>query len=86
MSQKVEKVHFWHIKCTSMKHILALLSWGQIWIVYELWAFTFDKMEVGHPVTTLQFQFLKNLFDILSVTLIDKLRSGQCNKSDLLSY
>ena len=51
MTQKVEKVHFWHIKCTSMKHILALLSWGQIWIVYELWAFTFDKMEVGHPVS-----------------------------------
>ena len=54
MSQKVEKVHFWHIKCTSMKHILALLSWGQIWIVYELWAFTFDKMEVGHPVFYIQ--------------------------------
>ena len=35
---------------------------------------------------TLQFQCFKNLFDVLSVTFINELRSGQCNKSDLLSY
>ena len=33
-----------------MKHILALLSWGQICILEEPEAFTFAKMEVGHPV------------------------------------
>ena len=38
------------MKCTSMKHILALLSWGQICILKEPEAFTFAKMEVGHPV------------------------------------
>ena len=35
---------------------------------------------------TLQFQCFKNRFDILSVTFVNELRSGQCNKSDLLSY
>ena len=38
------------MKCTSMKHILALLSWGQICILKDPEAFTFAKMEVGHPV------------------------------------
>ena len=38
------------MKCTSMKHILALLSWGQICILKEPEAFTFAKMEIGHPV------------------------------------
>ena len=33
-----------------MKQILALLSWGQICILKEPEAFTFAKMEVGHPV------------------------------------
>ena len=38
------------MKCTMMKQILALLSWGQICIPKEPEAFTFAKMEVGHPV------------------------------------
>ena len=38
------------MKCTMMKQILALLSWGQICILKEPEAFTFAKMEVGHPV------------------------------------
>ena len=38
------------MKCTMMKQILALLSWGQICIPMEPEAFTFAKMEVGHPV------------------------------------
>ena len=38
------------MKCTSMKHILALLSWGLICIPKEPEAITFAKMEVGHPV------------------------------------
>ena len=42
------------MKCTSMKHILALLSWGQICILKEPEAFTFAKMEVGHPVVPSQ--------------------------------
>ena len=33
-----------------MKQILALLSWGLICIPKEPEAFTFAKMEVGHPV------------------------------------
>ena len=33
-----------------MKHILALLSWGLICNSKEPEAFTFAKMEVGHPV------------------------------------
>ena len=39
------------MKCTMMKQILALLSWGQICIPKEPEAFTFAKMEVGHPVS-----------------------------------
>ena len=42
------------MKCTSMKHILALLSWGQICILKDPEAFTFAKMEVGHPVRCLK--------------------------------
>ena len=38
------------MKCTMMKRILALLSWGLICIPNEPEAFTFAKMEVGHPV------------------------------------
>ena len=38
------------MKCTMMKQILALLSWGLICIPKEPEAFTFAKMEVGHPV------------------------------------
>ena len=38
------------MKCTSMKHILAFLSWGLIRNPKEPEAFTFAKMEVGHPV------------------------------------
>ena len=38
------------MKCTSMKHILALLSWGLICNPKEPEAFIFAKMEVGHPV------------------------------------
>ena len=39
-----------YMKCTMMKWILALLSWGLICIPKEPEAFTFAKMEVGHPV------------------------------------
>ena len=38
------------MKCTMMKRILALLSLGLICIPKEPEAFTFAKMEVGHPV------------------------------------
>ena len=38
------------MKCTSMKQILALLSWGLKCNPKEPEAFTFAKMEVGHPV------------------------------------
>ena len=44
------KTKMYHMKCTMMKQILALLSWGQICIPKEPEAFTFAKMEVGHPV------------------------------------
>ena len=40
------------MKCTMMKRILALLSWGLICIPKDPEAFTFAKMEVGHPVLT----------------------------------
>ena len=44
------------MKCTMMKQILALLSWGQICIPKEPEAFTFAKMEVGHPVSVINEQ------------------------------
>ena len=50
------------MKCTSMKHILALLSWGQICILKEPEAFTFTKMEVGHPVLVALFRNCELLF------------------------
>ena len=60
------------MKCTSMKHILALLSWGQICILKEPEAFTFAKMEVGHPVLlqpgNFLGQFLRN-FDTFEVSM-----------------
>ena len=43
------------MKCTNMKHILALLSWGQICILKDPEAFTFAKMEVGHPVVEVNY-------------------------------
>ena len=47
------------MKCTMMKQILALLSWGQICIPKEPEAFTFAKMEVRHPVFNIDFHNLK---------------------------
>ena len=41
------------MKCTSMKQILAILSWGLKRNPKEPEAFTFAKMEVGHPVDTI---------------------------------
>ena len=40
-----------------MKQILALLSWGLICIPKEPEAFTFAKMEVGHPVSYRAFMY-----------------------------
>ena len=45
----------YYMKCNMMKQILALLSWGLICIPKEPEAFTFAKMEVGHPVELLHF-------------------------------
>ena len=47
---KFSKSKMYYLKCTMMKQILALLSWGLICIPKEPKAFTFAKMEVGHPV------------------------------------
>ena len=41
-----------------MKRILALLIWGLICIPKEPEAFTFAKMEVGHPVMYFENVFL----------------------------
>ena len=53
------------MKCTMMKQILALLSWGLICIPEEPEAFAFAKIEVGHPVIGYfiwrQFDFRKSL-------------------------
>ena len=50
-----------------MKHILALLSWGQICIPKEPEAFTFAKMEVGHPVRHFNHTAIVTSFKIQEV-------------------
>ena len=57
-----------------MKHILALLSWGQICILKDPGAFTFAKMEVGHPVLKMNPKFDKN-FAISGALTAGKVRA-----------
>ena len=53
-----------------MKHILALLSWGQICINNDPEAFTFAKMEVGHPVCYLHPYYARASFLLLQNLLL----------------
>ena len=63
------------MKCTMMKQILALLSWCLICIPKEPEAFTFAKMEVGHPVRLLKmpYFFAKMQIVILPDVALSKL-------------
>ena len=44
------KINFYHKKLPSFKHILALLTWGLIWIVSKIQLFQISIFQMKHPV------------------------------------
>ena len=64
------------MKCTMMKQILALLSWGQICIPKEPEAFTFAKMEVGHPVRNRDTYSKSNTFSFEIYFIVSRTSHG----------
>ena len=50
LSMITAKSHFWQIKCTTFKHILALPTYSLKCLLFHIWALKKSKNEPGHPV------------------------------------
>ena len=48
--QKVQKIHFWQMKCFVMKLIWYLPTWGQKCTQREVQQILFGKFDLGHPL------------------------------------
>ena len=57
-------------KLPPLKPILALPTWGQMWILSELWVLEKGNFDLGHPVVLVFSLFLIYWFESISITQI----------------